>query len=197
MPEDLLETNYVVNLTLTNIFKQLDNKDIMEPSFTYKHRAEIAPSINTLPEFKAAVVTHLENQSFNNVLDIFYLLEQYNGCDFKQIACFSNEKYIRFNVYKSSEVDIQLISWSPQQGSPKHNHPNQGCLMKILEGSLTETRYSSKNVGQVVNKGKYSVGDILFIQDSLGYHVIENREVQPAISLHVYAPGFYKPEIIQ
>jgi len=197
MPEDLLESSCVVNLALANIFKQLENKRIMEPSFTYKHRTDIAPSINTLPEFKAAVVTHLENQSFNSVLDISYLLEQYNGYDFKKIAYFSNEEYIRFNVYKSSEVDIKLISWSPQQGSPKHNHPNQGCLMKILEGSLTETRYSSKNIGQVVNKGKYSVGDILFIQDSLGYHVVENREAQPAISLHVYAPGFYKPEIIQ
>ena len=40
--------------------------------------------------------------------------------------------------------EIIIISWNYNQKSPIHNHPENGCLMKILKGSLTEEKYNNK-----------------------------------------------------
>jgi hypothetical protein len=36
---------------------------------------------------------------------------------------------------------LMLLCWNPGRESPIHNHPCNGCWLKVLQGSIKETRY--------------------------------------------------------
>jgi len=51
---------------------------------------------------------------------------------------FTEENYCRVPLIASPQYDLLLCCWTPGQLSPFHGHPEQGCLVKILKGTLTE-----------------------------------------------------------
>ncbi|RGP73720.1 cysteine dioxygenase, partial [Fusarium longipes] len=42
----------------------------------------------------------------------------------------------------NGKSNLLVLVWSPGKGSPIHDHGKAHCLMKILRGDLTETRYA-------------------------------------------------------
>ena len=59
---------------------------------------------------------------------------------------------------------MYIITWLPNQTSDFHNHPKNGCLMKILSGNLKEIRLDiDKN--QKINILKKN--DIIFIESTV------------------------------
>lgn len=75
-----------------------------------------------------------------------------------------------------------------------HSHANAHCIMKILKGSLTETRYAWPTVDlnnsedhhmQVISEKTYKADQVTYMSDKLGLHRISNPDKENyAVSLH-------------
>ena len=119
----------------------------------------------------------------DHMYQLKYLLK-HDILDYKQYVNYSNKGYTRNKVYKNNLFEIYIMCWKPGQQSIRHKHPINGCLMKVLEGSLIEERYG-------VHKSllhTYKKNDITFIKGN-EEHIINNRsKTKNLITLHIYSP---------
>lgn len=113
-----------------------------------------------------------------------YLVEKY--------GLIKKNTYNKNVIFRNDDFELILISWDKNICTNIHNHPKNGCIMKILEGTLKEEIYKENNQNNtLVKKNTYKKGDESYIHDSLGYHKIIN-ENQYSYSLHIYSPpNFY------
>lgn len=82
-----------------------------------------------------------------------------NASDWNQYALFDEGRYTRnlvsagngkFNLMVSVWL-IQVLCWSQNQASPIHDHSNSHCIVKMLDGELTESLYDwpTENTGHL------------------------------------------------
>ena len=85
---------------------------------------------------------------------------------------------------------MYIITWSKKICSPIHDHSSNGCMLKVLKGTLIENIYDKdlkmkyKNIIQQNNCG--------CIHNDIGYHSIDNIFNNICISLHIYSPPNYE-----
>lgn len=120
------------------------------------------------------------------------VLERYNGNDWKEHVVIETCSYYRDLFYTSDKFDIIVITWAKGHRCPIHNHPDDGCSVKVLEGNITEERFNSQTFEELYTS-TYCKDDIMYIDDSLGYHRMCNTGNTCCTTLHIYAPGHYKP----
>jgi len=107
--------------------------------------------------------------------------------------------YTRNLVDKGNgKSNLLLLVWAPGRASPIHDHANAHCIMKILKGSLTETRYAWPTIDlnnredrhmEVISDKTYQVDQVAYMSDKLGLHRISNPDTEGyAVSLHLYTP---------
>ena len=83
-----------------------------------------------------------------------------------------------------------MLVWSPGKSSPIHDHGNAHCLMKILKGDLTETRYEfpreedEDKPMEVISERVHKENAVAYMADELGVHRITNTGSDFAVSLH-------------
>lgn len=101
---------------------------------------------------------------------------------------------VSFSHTNVSVLQLVLV-WSPGKGSPIHDHGNAHCLMKILKGNLTETRYEFPQEGEpsgpmkVITEKTYRENQVAYMADELGLHRVSNRGSDFAVSLHREFPA--------
>ncbi|GKU01373.1 unnamed protein product [Fusarium langsethiae] len=95
----------------------------------------------------------------------------------------------------NGKSNLLVLVWSPGKGSPIHDHGKAHCLMKILHGDLTETRYAFPANNQqgegpmkVIAETTYKSGEVAYMCDALGLHRVSNRGSDFAVSLHCRRP---------
>ncbi|GJN66955.1 cysteine dioxygenase [Purpureocillium lilacinum] len=94
----------------------------------------------------------------------------------------------------NGKSNLLVLVWSPGKGSPIHDHGNAHCLMKILRGDLTETRYAFPEEGEpegpmkVISEKTYKENAVAYMADELGLHRVSNKGSDFAVSLHLYTP---------
>ncbi|KAM0328079.1 hypothetical protein ACHAQA_005482 [Verticillium albo-atrum] len=94
----------------------------------------------------------------------------------------------------NGKSNLLVLVWSPGKGSPIHDHGNAHCLMKILKGDLTETRYAFPESGdqekpmEVAYERTHKEDDCAYMADELGVHRVWNKGSDFAVSLHLYTP---------
>jgi cysteine dioxygenase len=98
------------------------------------------------------------------------------------------------DVLTACVVQLVLV-WSPGKGSPIHDHGKAHCLMKILKGSLTETRFAfpegnGEGPMQVIGEKTMQENQVAYMADELGLHRVANRGDDFAVSLHRRSPSF-------
>ncbi|KAH7070428.1 RmlC-like cupin domain-containing protein [Paraphoma chrysanthemicola] len=107
--------------------------------------------------------------------------------------------YTRNLVDKGNgKSNLLILVWSPGRSSAIHDHANAHCIMKILRGSLTETRYAWPTIEQnnledrplqVLSKKMFEQDQVTYMSDKLGLHRITNPDPHEyAVSLHLYTP---------
>jgi predicted metal-dependent enzyme (double-stranded beta helix superfamily) len=115
-------------------------------------------------------------------------ITNYRGNDWKDY-----KKYCRNKIYQDDTIEILLICWNHNQQSGIHDHPDNGCILTILEGSLVEEVYRKINNKLVMIKSNnISKGNISYQIGSYGLHNIVNSKDR-SVSLHIYSPPNYKP----
>ncbi|KAL7571287.1 hypothetical protein ACA910_008940 [Epithemia clementina (nom. ined.)] len=132
-----------------------------------------------------------------------------------------DRKYTRNLIATDNETyTLLLLCWSPGRASPIHDHPCDGCWMRVIHGQVCECRYKEveqQEQQQSANKNSdssssrcceartthgddlplecthsetYQQGQVAFINDFLGYHKISNPSSELAVTLHLYCPPF-------
>lgn len=128
-----------------------------------------------------------KNYNNSNIENLIQYIEKYNGIDWIQYIDFYSI-FNRSKVYTSLNFDIFVISWSKGYTTPLHSHPENGCILKVLQGELLETIKQNDNI-EIINK--YETNNVSYMHNNKGSHQIE--ALTSTFSLHVYSPsGFYK-----
>ena len=96
-------------------------------------------------------------------------------------------KFIKTKLYENKNYEIALMTWGPKIKSPIHNHSQNGCIYKIINGVLIEECFDTSSLN-LINIGTLIPNDIGYIDNSIAYHRIINDELQFAHSIHVYSP---------
>ena len=103
-------------------------------------------------------------------------------------------KINRTKLHETPNYELILISWAPGAKSHIHNHPENGCIYKVLQGILIEETYEPNTI-ELTNLITLLPNDIGYIDNTICYHKIYNPEHLPAYSLHIYSPPNFNMSI--
>jgi cysteine dioxygenase len=104
---------------------------------------------------------------------------------------FSPAAYKRNLVRAGQHYHAWLLCWKNGQRSPIHDHTGSACVVRVLQGILTETLFELAPNGHV--KATFSrdvgAGSIVSSEDS-DIHQVSNLQADDAdlVTLHVYSP---------
>jgi cysteine dioxygenase len=113
----------------------------------------------------------------------------------KSFIKFSDEKYnrIRLDNYCTDKFEFIIICWNKGQESQIHDHPENGCILKILSGKILEEVYDD-NLNLIKNN-YLTKDDISYREkDKITHKIIPLEE---SISLHIYSAPNYTPNILK
>jgi predicted metal-dependent enzyme (double-stranded beta helix superfamily) len=128
------------------------------------------------------------------------ILKSYTGDDWIDYVIFSPDNYNRVRIDTSTcsspcsspcnaGIELILICWNVGQGSPIHDHPENGCLVKILRNELTEELYDENvKLSSIRTLGE---GDISYMESNKILHRILNPTTNQTTSIHIYSPPKY------
>lgn len=109
-----------------------------------------------------------------------------SGSDWKIHAQTTEKPFLKHTVFRNYAFEAVLIQWKSGFATDFHAHPSNGCILKVLDGSLKETVKSGCEMTDTV----YTPSTTSYMHDSKGVHKV--TAVTDATSLHIYAPpGFY------
>ncbi|KAI6188215.1 Cysteine dioxygenase [Aphelenchoides besseyi] len=135
-----------------------------------------------------------------NTEEIREILETYssNRADWKKYAHFDPHRYTRNLVDAGNgKYNLMILCWAPGLGSNIHDHQNSHCFVKVLDGTLRETRFAwpdeenKEGPMKEISCLDSQINDVTYMSDELGLHRMENpSHVENAISLHLYIPPY-------
>lgn len=140
---------------------------------------------------KKKVVNLLKNYKQNNLANLLEPIKNlgFNNEEFNNNITFKKNDYCKSILYRDDKYEIILICWDANCETKIHNHPKNGCIMKILEGNLLEECFDKTYNN--IRTNNYEKNDVSYIHDDLYLHKIINSN-QKSISLHIYSPpNFY------
>lgn len=125
---------------------------------------------------------HTSNETIENLKNF---MENYNGIDWRKYADL-NKDFCRKLIYRSNNLELLLLSWKKDHSTEYHFHPENGCLLRILEGTLMENIKLDDNI----KTNFYSQNNVSYMHDNKGSHKI--TALSQTFSLHLYSPpGYY------
>lgn len=125
-----------------------------------------------------------------------HILKLYNASDYVRYLTegkYNSWNYKRILINRCNLFDMYIIVWKPGAQSPIHDHPENGCFMKVLHGELDEYLFDNNCIihSMYTREEKY----IGFMKKDHTLHSIENNTNSIAISLHIYSPPNAKTKI--
>lgn len=89
-----------------------------------------------------------------------------------------NKLYTRNLVHLNEHYALIVLRWNPAKESPIHDHPCDGCWLKVLEGNIEETIYTKDEVHDAiveVSHSRYGCGSLTFMHGECclqNFHVL-------------------------
>jgi len=136
------------------------------------------------------LVSQLNTNFTPNIEKISHILLNYNGSDWIKYKKLLVNGYNKTKIYSNVDYDLILINWSKGTKSKIHDHSDNGCVFKVLEGKLCEKIYEP-NTLIYKQTNIFKKNELSYINDIIGYHSIENIYSQNSYSLHLYVPSNY------
>ena len=109
----------------------------------------------------------------------------------------NNCGYSKYRLYNNAHYEINMIEWERNARSLIHNHPPEGCVVKLIEGSLLEDKYlhngpekkkhTHRNIIVPIHSFNKTKTHSYYID---GFHRITNINNAKSYSLHFYSPEF-------
>ncbi|OZJ04624.1 hypothetical protein BZG36_02062 [Bifiguratus adelaidae] len=151
-----------------------------------------------------------------------------NAHDWEKYALFDLSRPYTRNLVDdgNGKFNLMILAWTEGKSSPIHDHSGSHCVMKVLDGALTETLYewpdccksrdNSSGVditcpdtdvedcceaARLMHVKKLTTldrDDITYMHDKLGLHRITNPLVsRGSVSLHLYTPPYETPDMLR
>jgi hypothetical protein len=106
----------------------------------------------------------------------------------------NNNYYTKFILTDTTIYSLILIKWNKDVSSKIHDHPDNGCIVRLLKGELKEECYKSyNNILTHLYDSNVTKGNFSYKEGKKVLHKI--IAISESISLHVYVPGLYKLNI--
>jgi hypothetical protein len=126
------------------------------------------------------IIIKKDMKQFKNILNM--------NIDWSKYAKIDINNYNKNCIYRDKDFEIIIITWYKNQSTKLHKHPSNGCLMKVLLGSLTEKKILNN---KSIKINHYNSNDISYIHDDYAQHKIYNNN-NVSVSIHIYSPpNFY------
>eukprot|EP00934_Nitzschia_sp_Nitz4_P009154 Nitzschia sp. Nitz4//scaffold22_size323478//98447//99187//NITZ4_000518-RA/size323478-augustus-gene-0.230-mRNA-1//-1//CDS//3329542968//9144//frame0 len=178
--------------------------DLSNPLWQHaQEQPKLSCKVKTMAELVERIPIAVEERKMDNIAPgtpddpVLQVLMQMDlpAAEWSKYAFFNpNAAYTRNLVATDhSTYTALLLCWNPHEASPIHDHPCDGCWVKVLQGTVEEHRYDS-NI-HCVSHECYEEQGISFITDTIGYHKVGNPTECPAVTLHIYAPPITKCRI--
>ena len=134
------------------------------------------------------IYSHLNSKK--KLLDIKNYIKNYNfsHIDWKKYIKIGENNYHREKIYSCELFDIYIITWNIGQKSLIHNHSENGCLLKILQGKLKENVYDLNLKLLKTNIIESKINNISYMDNNIGLHNIENIGDELSVTFHIYSP---------
>lgn len=101
----------------------------------------------------------------------------------------SNDSYIKYILESNNNFDIVYIKWDKNSFTKIHDHPEKGCIVKILSGLLFEECYDNNNL---LNYKEINLLTSNMISYKIGKTILHKiTTLENSESLHIYIPGKY------
>ena len=134
-----------------------------------------------MTHFSNAINQFLLNNTFKNITNLRNII----NIDYSKYIENKSNTYDKILLDRQTQFETFLFIWYPNIKTQIHNHSKNGCIMKVLDGKLVETLYD--NNLNVISYNSILKDNITYINDSIGYHSIENGDFISA-SIHIYSP---------
>lgn len=90
------------------------------------------------------------------------------------------DAYVRHVIGRTADVEVVIIKWGLRAETPAHGHPDGGCWLATLEGSLME---------EIPHMGKSDHMLIGYRRGADDIHIVRSVGDIPAMSVHIYDHG--------
>jgi predicted metal-dependent enzyme (double-stranded beta helix superfamily) len=106
------------------------------------------------------------------------------------------EKYARRLLHRDPQnrYTVLVMVWNVGQGTPLHDHAGTWCVECVYQGRIQVTSYSVRGGDPETATVKFEketvikagVGEAGALIPPFEYHVLENADQVPAVTIHVY-----------
>ena len=135
-------------------------------------------------------ITH--NLKDKELKDLFDFVIDYNGTDWKKHIVISNN-YYKKKIYSNELAEMFIITWNINAESKVHDHPDEGCILKVLKGKLKEEIYENREDKiEYISEQILKYNDVGFQISNKYLHKIKNINKDYTVSLHIYSPPNFK-----
>lgn len=117
----------------------------------------------------------------------YHLFKTYKNNDWGLYNYYKNDDFYRITIHKNEKFQLMLINWKKDYYTDFHNHPENGCLLKVLKGNLLEYKPHKKYDVMMINQLKQNT-----ISYSSGIDIHKIIAVDDSVSLHLYSPPIGK-----
>jgi len=93
----------------------------------------------------------------------------------------------RFSRIDVDGAEAWVISWAPGTGLGLHDHGGAAGALVVVQGSLVE-QWRTRRAPENLRTNWLTTGSVVAF-DGDHVHEVTNRDTQPAVSIHVYAPS--------
>jgi hypothetical protein len=97
---------------------------------------------------------------------------------------YNHHGYKRVQLYKNKNFELVYFKWKPLGFIYPHTHTKEGCIMKVIKGSLNETTLTQQL--QTINTEQHKRDEISFIRGTDILHYLHNDTKEVCETLHLY-----------
>lgn len=95
----------------------------------------------------------------------------------------------------NGKYNLLILVWGEDKASPIHDHAGSHCMMKLLDGELSEDLFawptSPSSAMRMRRSSPLKTNSVAYMHDKIGLHRIENPSSKAkAVSLHLYSPPY-------
>ena len=111
--------------------------------------------------------------------------------DLADVLGFDETGYRRTVIHSRPHYQVLLLCWQSEQRSPIHDHRGSSCVVRVIEGKASETRFDVTGCGRLapVWLHEHPEGSV---SASVGEEIHQMGNFEAAghnlITLHVYSP---------
>lgn len=115
---------------------------------------------------------------------------------FEDHATWDTQDYTRNCIERNDRYELLLLCWNPGNVTPIHSHGGQKCWVYQIAGELSEQRFiNTENGPTETHRQVLKPHNLTYMDDRMGFHVLQNNSKERSMSLHVYAHPIVKCKV--